>query len=150
MAVGHADILYLDVFQGHQLLPARRLLSLRGADHRTLLLHFILLQRLVDRLLLADEVGFLGGRAALDLGAVLVDQGELLGWRGHAVASHLRHRWLLVRQVVHLLHVEELLLDQVVLVVVELLRVAWREGHLLGFAQVVVRQTVQVHLIELL
>lgn len=151
LAVGHAGVLYLNVLQGEQLLATRRcrLGALRATYHWALLLHVILLQYLC--VLLADEVGFLRGRAALKLGAVLVDQGELLRRRRHAVAAHLRHRRLLVLQIVHLLHVEELLLDQVVLVVVlELLGEARREVHLLGLAQVVVRQTVQVHLVELL
>lgn len=55
-------------------------------------------------------------------------------------------------QTVDLLHVEVLLLHHVFLVVMllELLRETGREVHLLGLAQVVVSQTVQVHLVELL
>lgn len=48
----------------------------------------------------------------------------------------------------HLLH--HLLLHHMILCVVELLRETWREGHLLGFAQIVMSYAVNVHLIELL
>lgn len=121
---------------------------MRAAYHWALLLHVALLQYFA--VLLGDETGFLRGWAALELGTVLVDQGELLCRRCHAVSAHLRHRGLLVLQAVHLLHVQELLLDQVVLVVVLELLEARREVHLLALAKVVVRQAVQVHLVELL
>ena len=93
----HADYLLAPKRAGYEPPRAARstkLLSLR-AHHWTLLL-VALLQRLGDGLLLTDEVGLLRCRAALYLRTVLVDQGELLGGRGHAVASHLRHRRLLV------------------------------------------------------
>ena len=52
----------------------------------------------------------------------------------------------------HLLDAHYLLLDHLVLVesVLDLLRVARREVELFGLAEVVVRQTVEVHLVELL
>ena len=52
----------------------------------------------------------------------------------------------------HLLDVHYLLLDHLVLVesMLDLLRVARREAELFGLAEVVVRQTIEVHLVELL
>ena len=95
LAVREAHILYLDVLQGEQLLPAcwrRWLLHLYGAHILTLLRCLVRLQGLGDGLRLAHEVGLLRGWTALHLSTILVDQCELLlGRRRHAVPSHLRH-----------------------------------------------------------
>ena len=105
----------------------------------------LLLHCFLNRMGLTRKGRFLRYWAALHLRAALVY--ELLSLMCEVAPSD----WIGLQRV-HLLDAHYLLLDHLVLVesMLDLLRVARREAELFGLAEVVVRQTIEVHLVELL